>query len=120
MATYGKWIDLYCECAVDWDYYRAEWRSLAQLAESYLGVFKQTPEGRAKLDDFRLPEFAVLNRIGTTHRQIIERIYRLVDCIVQLEYRAGFDSTDGHLAAQVWSGQLQFIPPTTRKEKRHE
>lgn len=110
--SYGKWIDFYCECSVDWDYYRAEWRKLAQLAEDYLAGFMQTPEGRARLEGFKFPEFQTLNRIGTTHRQVIERIYRLTDFVVQLEYRAGFDNTDGHLAAQIWSGQLKFIPPT--------
>jgi hypothetical protein len=110
--TYGKWIDKYCECAVDWDFYRSEWKKLAQLAQDYLGAFMQTPEGRARLDGFQFPDFGQLNRIGTTHRQVIERIYRLADFVAQLEYRAGFDNTDGHLAAQIWSGHLQFIPPT--------
>lgn len=110
--NYDKWIDRYCECSVDWDFYRAEWRTLTQLAEDYLEAFMQTPEGRVRLDGFKFPEFPALKRIGTTHRQVIERIYKLADFVVQLEYRAGFDNADGYLAAQIWSGELQFIPPT--------
>lgn len=115
--SYGKWIDKYCECTVDWDFYRAEWRSLAQTAQDYMGAFMQTPEGRVMIDGLNLPELAPIKRIGTTHRQVIERIYKLADFVVQLEYRAGFDNNDGHIAAQIWNGQLQFIPPT--EAQRH-
>ena len=116
--SYGTWIDMYCECIADWDFYRDEWRKLAQLATDYLSAFRQSPEGRVRLDGFVIPELGHLNRIGTTHRRVIERLYWLADIVAQLEYRAGFDQTDGYLAAQIWSGKPLFIPPTHRKDNQ--
>lgn len=113
--NYGKWIDQLCLSRDDWNYYRDEARKLAQLATDYWAMFQQSPEGRALLAGVKVPNDPM--PVNGTHRQILTWLYGRADFIVQLEYRAGFDSTDGHLAAQIWNSQLTFIPPT--KEYQH-
>lgn len=89
--SYGKWIDQVCLSEDDFSFYRDEARKLAQLATDYWAMFQQSPEGRAMLADVKVPNDPI--------------------------YRAGFDSTDGHMAAQIWNSRLTFIPPT--KEYQH-
>lgn len=113
--TYGKWIDRVCLSEADFSFYRDEARKLAQLASDYWVMFQKSPEGRAMLQGVKVPNNP-MPVIGT-HRQILEWLYGRADFIAQLEYRAGFDATDGHMAAQIWNDQLQFIPPT--EEYRH-
>lgn len=109
--TYGKWIDLPCVCQVDFDYYREEAKKLAALASDYMQMFMRSIEGRAMIESMPLPPNDPIPQV-TNHRGIIEWLYRRADFVAQLEYRAGFDNTDGHIAAQIWNGQLLFIPPT--------
>lgn len=113
--TYSHWIDRQCVCQVDFDYYREEARKLGRLAGDYLAMFMRSMEGRAMLEGMAPPPSDPIPQIAT-HRGILEWLYRRADFVVQLEYRAGFDDTDGYLAAQIRNGQLQFIPPT---EIRH-
>lgn len=107
--TYGKWIDQLCRCEADFGFYRAEARGLEEMAESYINAFRQ--QRSLHLLDGLCPPTDKIPYSGT-HRDLLTWLYRRVDFVVQLEYRAGFDGMDGYLAAQVTSGQLVFIPPT--------
>lgn len=108
--SYGKWINQLCRSEDDFQYYIDEARKLGKLAGDYWEMFMLSPEGCAMIEGVKIPDDP-MPLIGT-HRAILEWLYRRADFVAQLEYRAGFDNTDGHLAAQIWSGQLQFIPPT--------
>lgn len=107
---YGKWIDQLCLSEDDFSFYRDEARKLGRLAGDYWKQFMSLPEGQAMIDGMTIPDDPMPS-IGT-HRQILEWLYRRADFVAQLEYRAGFDNTDGHIAAQIWNGNLHFIPPT--------
>lgn len=112
---YGKWVDLLCRSQDDWRYYREKARELAELANDYWKAFQESPESRAKLEGLKVPSDHI--PYTGTHREILTWLYGRIDFIVQLEYRAGFDETDGHMAVQVWNGQLLFMPPTIAYRK---
>lgn len=107
--TYGKWVDQLCRSETDFSFYRAEARKLDELSSGYIAMFGRSNSGHL-LDGLRYPN-DLMPRV-CTHREILTWLYKRVDFVMQLEYRAGFDNTDGYLAAQIWSGQLLFIPPT--------
>lgn len=111
--TYGKWVDQLCRSEADFSFYRAEARGLDEMAEGYIAMFR-AERSLHLLNGLFLPTEKI--PYTGTHRDMLAWLYRHADFVVQLEYRAGFDHTDGYLAAQVWSGQLVFIPPTKRKE----
>ena len=111
MPTYGKWIDQLCRSEADFGFYRAEARGLDEMAESYIAMFRA--KHSLHLLDGLCPPTEKIPYTGT-HRNMLTWLYRHADFVAQLEYRAGFDHTNGYLAAQIWSGQLVFAPPTIR------
>lgn len=113
--SYGKWIEQLCFCTDDWSYYWREARKLERIVGEYWAMFQQTPTGRIKIADMKVPVDPV--PLSGTHRQVIEWLHRRADFAAQLEYRAGLKATDACVAAMIWNGQLQFIPPT--KEQKH-
>lgn len=109
--TYDKWIDQLCRTEIDFRFYAAESEKLLDMAESYIAAFRNE-HALHLIDGLHAPTDKI--PYTGTHRDMLTWLYRRVDFVAQLEYRAGFDHTDGYLAAQVWSGQLMYLPPTKR------